>query len=625
MSVLKQKLKVTVLAGRNLTPKNSDNLNDPYCDVVVLGHDGNKIAKSQQTRVVKGTLNPTWSQLLEFDVPATFAGLKVSCWDKHKFFPDKFLGQATVKFNTAMLTSSEALDEWFPLSRRKAGETISGELHLAVQYGDLVKSDSRSRAPSLLQDLSVLNLKVGSAFTSEETTNKLKGVTHVLVPDEEQSFVVADGPPASAGGPSAVVENTREGPPAASLERLTKDDKDLAFTQKNLEVENNCVAGYGIQYARGNIRVGAGRWYYEVRLVATAGPVHIGWCTSAYNPRASTGDAWIFDGLVQQKKHSAGPAVPYGDPCTAGDVVGCLLDVGTMTIQYWLNGKDLGTAHTGVSSSSRFYPLVGISRRCKVLVNFGKDPFGHAPSDASPLHSNLTDKELEQLLRLFDKYRELGNEELVQQATDAATRAAPGTAGDEMRQGEPAHPVQIEVDLKDAVHGAGIMQLQTDLGVTDDEDPSVLIIAWKLQCARVWEISRHEFVTGLNVHAAPTLDKLRTRVKEWREALRDPTQFKSFYNFVFDYLKEDKKILLIDEALIAWNIALKDRPWPLLDTFFRFLQAANKKAVSRDTWQQLLPFMSAYPTDLKDYDAMASWPSIFDEFNEWLQKQHSDS
>jgi hypothetical protein len=53
-----------------------------------------------------------------------------------------------------------------------------------------------------------------------------------------------------------------------------------------------------------------------------------------------------------------------------------------------------------------------------------------------------------------------------------------------------------DVELKDSIHGEGLTEFQKDLGITDDEDPALLIIAWKLNSRTVWEISLNEWMNG---------------------------------------------------------------------------------------------------------------------------------
>lgn len=55
-----------------------------------------------------------------------FTGLTARVWDRHRFRPDKHMGQVTVKFNTAKLQEAD-VDQWIPLSRRPGkNETVSG-------------------------------------------------------------------------------------------------------------------------------------------------------------------------------------------------------------------------------------------------------------------------------------------------------------------------------------------------------------------------------------------------------------------------------------------------------------------------------------------------------------------
>jgi len=149
------------------------------------------------------------------------------------------------------------------------------------------------------------------------------------------------------------------------------------------------------------------------------------------------------------------------------------------------------------------------------------------------------------------------------------------------------------------------------------------MIAFKLKTEAVWEITREEFMNGFTVNGCCTIDKIKSKSHEWKEEIKSKTpEFKQFYNFVFDYLKEDKKILLTEEAIMAWNIVLqKEKRWALMEQFLKFLQDHQIKSISRDAWQQLWHFMIAYPKSVKEYDTLSSWPIIFDEFVEWMEAQ----
>jgi len=157
-------------------------------------------------------------------------------------------------------------------------------------------------------------------------------------------------------------------------------------------------------------------------------------------------------------------------------------------------------------------------------------------------------------------------------------------------------------------------QFQKDLDIVDDTDPALLLIAWKLRCEIVWEISLEEFYNGFTIFGCSSMDHIKKKIKQWKSELHDPQSFRNFYNFVFDYLKEDKKYLLTDVAIVSWQIVLKDRPWKLFPAFEKFLNETKVKSISRDVWQQLWHFINAYPKNFDEYDENSSWPLLYDDF-----------
>lgn len=92
----------------------------------------------------------------------------------------------------------------------------------------------------------------------------------------------------------------------------------------------------------------------------------------------------------------------------------------------------------------------------------------------------------------------------------------------------------------------------------------------------------------------------------------------------------------MEEALIVWAMILAPRKWGLYNAWVEFARGSGSKAITRDTWQQLLEFAtgtrsavgfarfcnagSAYPKDLSAYDASSSWPSLLDDFVDWCTK-----
>ncbi len=74
--------------------------------------------------------------------------------------------------------------------------------------------------------------------------------------------------------------------------------------------------------------------------------------------------------------------------------------------RFWRNGKDLGVAFNDVNTNGgRLVPCIGLVKRVKVNVNFGKESFAFPQNSFNMLHCFLSDKEIEQLAKLFTKYK----------------------------------------------------------------------------------------------------------------------------------------------------------------------------------------------------------------------------
>ncbi|WJX13531.1 hypothetical protein P8452_03914 [Trifolium repens] len=95
----------------------------------------------------------------------------------------------------------------------------------------------------------------------------------------------------------------------------------------------------------------------------------------------------------------------------------------------------------------------------------------------------------------------------------------------------------------------------------------------------------------------------------------------SIYNFAFGWAKEKgQKSLALDTAIKMWQLLFAKKQWLLVDHWCQFLQARHNKAISRDTWSQLLEFAKTVCSNLSDYDAEGAWPYLIDEFVEYLKE-----
>jgi DCN1-like protein 4/5 len=167
----------------------------------------------------------------------------------------------------------------------------------------------------------------------------------------------------------------------------------------------------------------------------------------------------------------------------------------------------------------------------------------------------------------------------------------------------------------DALQGSAFVAMCEDLGI-DVEDPVVLVLAWKAQAKKSYQISRDEWVRALIAIHVDSLKKLKAALPALRAELKDPEAFKEFYFFVFEFVKEDAATVLANDTAVAyWQLLLNN--WPLIGPWCTFISEVHKKAVTRDVWKQC-HYFSLLPPSLASYDAdEGAWPSVMDDFVEW--------
>lgn len=110
-----------------------------------------------------------------------------------------------------------------------------------------------------------------------------------------------------------------------------------------------------------------------------------------------------------------------------------------------------------------------------------------------------------------------------------------------------------------------------DLGLSP-ESKLVLIIAWKFKADTQCEFTRDEFINGMTELGCDSIEKLKARLPQLENELKDNYKFKDFYQFTFNYAKNPgQKSLDLDMAIAYWNIVLKEK-FKFLDLWCTFLQ-----------------------------------------------------
>lgn len=184
-----------------------------------------------------------------------------------------------------------------------------------------------------------------------------------------------------------------------------------------------------------------------------------------------------------------------------------------------------------------------------------------------------------------------------------------------------------DVNETNKITAEGMAKLINDLSLRPD-DRLVLILAWKFNAQTQCEFTKEEFYTGMTLLRCDTIDKLKAKLPAQETELKDPTKFRDFYQFTFNFAKNPgQKSLDLEMALAYWNIVLSDQ-FTYLPWWCEYLQLNHKKAIPRDTWNLLLDFSQTINATFTNYDRDGAWPVLLDDFVEWVKKtklKESDS
>lgn len=93
------------------------------------------------------------------------------------------------------------------------------------------------------------------------------------------------------------------------------------------------------------------------------------------------------------------------------------------------------------------------------------------------------------------------------------------------------------------INSDGVFKFLRDLDLPP-ESRLVLIFAWKCKAETQCEFTREEFTTGFIELGVDTVDKLKDKLQLLDNELKDLTKFKDFYQFTFNYAKDQGELLL---------------------------------------------------------------------------------
>jgi ankyrin repeat protein len=140
---------------------------------------------------------------------------------------------------------------------------------------------------------------------------------------------------------------------------------------------------------KADVKLSAGKFYYELEIKHIAGIAQFGWATEGFESSISTvegvGDdafSWGFDG-VRVSKWGDGSSSAFGVKWREGDVLGLACDMVNKSVSFSVNGSfepPLGLSFENIAADS-IAPAFSANSGFKVVANFGQLPLKHAPPD----------------------------------------------------------------------------------------------------------------------------------------------------------------------------------------------------------------------------------------------------
>eukprot|EP00475_Leptophrys_vorax_P024990 TRINITY_DN3476_c0_g1_i1.p1 TRINITY_DN3476_c0_g1~~TRINITY_DN3476_c0_g1_i1.p1 ORF type:complete len:259 (+),score=90.52 TRINITY_DN3476_c0_g1_i1:211-987(+) len=167
----------------------------------------------------------------------------------------------------------------------------------------------------------------------------------------------------------------------------------------------------------------------------------------------------------------------------------------------------------------------------------------------------------------------------------------------------------------DALFDESLRTYVTAIGV-DPAHRNALYVFYKLGAKNAGELTKDEFVNGWISYGVDTLDGMTAEAAKSEAEMQNEPDFRDFYKWIFNYLKENKKSRTIPKGLglALWSICLDPVKFPLLVSFRDFLNTYDVDVFTRDLWEQGYEFLRDMDLGLTKYDPEGAWPFVVDEF-----------
>jgi len=162
----------------------------------------------------------------------------------------------------------------------------------------------------------------------------------------------------------------------------------------------------------------------------------------------------------------------------------------------------------------------------------------------------------------------------------------------------------------------------------EPENILMLCIAYKMNAKNLGYFTQTEWMKGL---ADPEVQcdtpaKLINKLNYFYNLMSDPQTFKLIFRYAYDFARDkDQRSMDIETAKAMLSLLLS-KSWPLFGEFEEFLQEPKSpRVINKDQWINILEFSRTISLDLSNYSIDGAWPTLLDDFVDFLQKKRQSS
>ena len=164
------------------------------------------------------------------------------------------------------------------------------------------------------------------------------------------------------------------------------------------------------------------------------------------------------------------------------------------------------------------------------------------------------------------------------------------------------------------------------VGFDAESDIVVFLIGIHFQADNFMEITYQQFENGCKSLGVDDANSWKTVIPGLRQQLSNEQKFREVYKAAFGFSVEPpSKNVSIDIACALWDLFITEQQCQFMGKWKQFLEQKNQKgellAITRDNWDLFYELNKMTGGDLANFEDDGGWPTLFDEFIEFMESQ----